>query len=683
MKSVLVLSGSKAVYESLRSILGARASVEHRERLADVHNLLALRPIDVVVVDTELRDCDGAEALRTIARENADSTLIALTLSAKLNGFPRDESLGLFAYLKKPFEAEQVRFVVERAIERAEMHRRVRYLDKQVRAKEQTVAPDEADPPGLQHEFSLFQRCAKIFAREVRVPPLTTALAEVLAEEFVVASVAVLLWDDASRRFSPAAVYGLDERAIAEAAFQHGRGIAGWLAENGVVLRRGEVARTFDYNEAITVASEFDLLRAEVAVPLVRRGRLLGFISIGRKMSGRAITETEIEWLALVAGMAAVAIENNQARQALAFEKLCAERIVAGLETGIVAADAKGTITVCNEAAVESLGLERSPVGDDLPALGAALSQLANEVLRSGDRCAGREVEHETSGRRLRVNAAPIQGDGEPAGVVLVLEEALEPPARRERADEVERMEFWSELAARMAHKLKNPLVSIKTFTQLLPERYADDEFRTSFLDVVDAEADRINEIADRLVLYSSAHELEPVPTDLRALVETALDACKPRIRASGIEVERDFEELPIVMTDPERLALALHDIIENALDAMTEGGRLTVGARQVEAPTAVSADDRCVLDFTEGATRGPVRGEPPLLVAIEIGDTGEGIPREQLSKVFQPFFSGRVRGVGLGLAIVARVVQEHRGRVEIMSTPGTGTRVRLLLPSA
>jgi signal transduction histidine kinase len=290
-------------------------------------------------------------------------------------------------------------------------------------------------------------------------------------------------------------------------------------------------------------------------------------------------------------------------------------------------------------------------------------------------------VRHETTGRRLLVNAAPIPGPGGPAGAVLVLREGAARPAERTRAERADEIEFWSELAGRMAHTLKNPLVSIKTFTQLLPERYDDVEFRKNFLGVVAAEADKINEVADRLLLYSAAHQLEPVPTDLRALVETVLNDAAPRCRRLGVQVERDLEELPVTMADPQRLSVALTSLVDNALDAMEEGGRLGASTRLVEAPATVSTGERFVVDFSSNA--GPTGGGPPAFAAIEISDTGCGIPRERLAKVVQPFRSDKVRGVGLGLAIVAKVIEEHHGRMEITSTPGRGTRVRLLLPTA
>ena len=657
------------------------------------------RPFDVVIIDTEPGDCSAAEAVRTIAREAAGPSLIALALSVKVNGLPPDELCSLFAYLTKPFEADQVRFVIERAIERADLRRRIRYLDKQVSMREHAVVSRESDQPDeLQREFALFRRCAKVFAREVHVPALATALAEVLAEEFLVASVAVFLWDAAANRFAPAAAYGLDEKVLADTVFRHDKGVAGWLADNGRVLRRSQVATTFDYDAAIAIVNEFDLLRAELAVPMLRRGGLLGFISLGPRVSGRPITETGIEWLVLVAGMAAVAVDNCQARQALAFEKLFAERIVAGLDVGVITTDAKGTVTACNRAAAETLELDRSPVGGSVSALGEAFAELADSVLRLTELRATRVIEHEGTGRRLRVSAAPIAGDGHRAGVVLVLEPAPERAAATGPADEVGRsaadevgraaadevgrpaadqaaqMAFWSELAARMAHKLKNPLVSIKTFTQLLPDRYTDEEFRTDFLDVVDAEADKINEIADRLLLYSEAHEVEPVPTDLSALVRTVLDTFVAPAEASGVRVERELDELPVVMADPGRLSLALHSVVENALEAMPGGGRLTVRARLVETPAVVASGDSRTLDFSAGAAA-------PAFVCVEVADTGGGIGREDLDRVFQPFFSRSVRGIGLGLAIVARVVHEHRGRVEITTTPGRGTQMRILLP--
>jgi len=717
MSSVLVLSASRAVFESLSSILGARVSIEHRERLADAHHLLAQRPIDVVIVDTELRDCGGAEAVRAIARARPLATLIALTLNPRYNGLPGDESRGLFAYLTKPFEADQVRFVVERAIERAELRRRVEYLDRKAQAREEPPQGAAAGPtPEPADETRLFQRCARVFARETQAAALATSLVEVLAEELLVNSAAVLLWDDAARRFAAAAALGLDEEGIADAAFEHGRGIAKWLAEHGAVLRRADLVRATDYAAAMALTAELDLLRAELAVPLAWRGRLLGFITLGRKLSGTPFAAAEVEWLAVVGAMASIAIENCRARRTLAFEKLCAERVVAGLDAGIVVADAKGTITVCNAAAVEALDLDAPPIGQGLEALGPQLAEIADEVLRSGEPLDRATVEHEAAGRVLYVRAMPLVVGGRPpagkealgardqasrggealGGVLLVIaaptpsaaptppaaptpNQVAETPERRAPDDESAQMPFWSALAARMAHKLKNPLVSIKTFTQLLPERYGDEKFRTSFLGVVDAEADKINEVADRLLLYSSEPAREPVPTDVPALVEKVLQGFADRAEAAGVKVVCTHDKVPAVMAEPERLALALGNLVENALDAMEGGGRLGVRTWLVEAPVPSVPGTR-VLDFSTSTERRTMGG-PPAFVAIEVTDTGGGIPAERVEKAFRPFYSETIRGIGLGLAIVAKVVREHNGRVELSSTPGRGTQVRLLLP--
>ncbi|MBN1917176.1 MAG: GAF domain-containing protein [Verrucomicrobia bacterium] len=686
MNSVLVLSASRAVFESLSSILGARVSIEHRDRLADAHHLLAQRPIDVVIVDTELRDCDGAAAVRAIARGRSMPTLIALTLNPRYNGLPREESRGLFAYLTKPFEADQVRFVVERAIERAELHRRVEHLNHRVHAHDQ--APAMSAVPGREPagDSRLSQRCARVFARETEPAALATSLVEVLAEELLVTSTAVLLSEDAAHGFALAAAFGLDEQSIADAAFQHGRGLAGWLARHGVVLRRDDIARAADYDTAATVTAELDLLRAEVVVPLTCRGRLLGFLTLGRRLSGAAFAAADVEALAVIGAMASLAFDNCQARHALAFEKLCAERIIAGLDAGIIVADARGDIITCNAAAIEALDLDVSPLGQALPALGSQLSEIADEALRSGQRLDPVPLEHETSGRALRVHAIPL-GD-EPAvgeiapGVLLVIEEAARQPAPRPAEDESARMPFWSELAARMAHKLKNPLVSIKTFTQLLPERYGDEQFRTSFLGIVDAEADKINEIADRLLLYSSAPAREPVPVDVPALVEKVLQGFAERAEAAGVKVVCGLDEVPAVVAGPERLTMALRSLIENALDAMEGGGRLGVRTRLVEAAALSTTTAARVLDFSTGTGRAAPGGAPGAFIAIEVSDTGRGMPPELVEKAFQPFHSDTIRGIGLGLAIVAKVVREHNGRIELTSTPGRGTDVRLLLPA-
>jgi signal transduction histidine kinase len=271
------------------------------------------------------------------------------------------------------------------------------------------------------------------------------------------------------------------------------------------------------------------------------------------------------------------------------------------------------------------------------------------------------------------------QADTGQSVVVALVEdltqEKLELAHEREAADR----EFFMRLAFRLSHELKNSLVSIKIFAQLLPERYSEKEFREQFSSVVTNEVNRVDVLVNNLTFFS--HPLGLVHEEV--VLTELLDSCVRNVSgefarrqlAQVIAVGDKTEPVPNVPVvtlrknlahklarlegDKLRLMQAVEHVLRNALQAMPAGGRLIISTS----------------DCTDGAV--PVGGA----VKIEFQDTGEGIGLETLPRVTEPFVTTRNVGVGLGLTIVKKIVERHSGRLEIDSMLGRGTTVTMVLP--
>ncbi|MBI2094180.1 MAG: hypothetical protein HYT88_05585 [Candidatus Omnitrophica bacterium] len=219
-----------------------------------------------------------------------------------------------------------------------------------------------------------------------------------------------------------------------------------------------------------------------------------------------------------------------------------------------------------------------------------------------------------------------------------------------------ERMKAVATLAAGMAHEIKNPLTAIRIFAEYLPSRYDEPEFRHEFRDVVITEVERVNDILKQLLDFAKPHPLQPKSVSLKMLIEEIVHLLARICADRKIKIARHYEDTPSVFVDPSQMKQVVINLLMNAVQAMPEGGTLSL--------SVWGAD-------SEGK------------VHLQISDTGIGIREEDLAHIFDPFFSRKEYGTGLGLAIAHNIVQNHGGAIHIASRFGIGTSVRVILPAS
>ncbi len=220
-----------------------------------------------------------------------------------------------------------------------------------------------------------------------------------------------------------------------------------------------------------------------------------------------------------------------------------------------------------------------------------------------------------------------------------------------------EKLASIGQMSAAVAHGLRNPLASLRAAAQLV-RRHPDAPSSAEHLDAIIEEVDRLDRRISHLLSFSRPAPFRPLRENVSRMVEGLLAGFTELARERGVTIQQDLPPgLPEVSIDPMQLEQALVEIVSNALDAMPEGGRLRIAA---------SLDGN---------------GEGSPTVAIEIADTGPGIPEQVLPSVCEPFFTTRQDGTGLGLAIAKRYVEQNGGTLHISSGPD-GTRVRIRLPA-
>ena len=239
------------------------------------------------------------------------------------------------------------------------------------------------------------------------------------------------------------------------------------------------------------------------------------------------------------------------------------------------------------------------------------------------------------------------------------LEQALANERRtREALNRAERLSALGEMSAVVAHEIRNPVAVIKNAAVSLRRRGPDDDQADLLLSIIDEETGSIDRIIEDMLAFSSPLEVGGNEIELRELVDKAVYLIGERSAGrADIVVSHDTDRPVIITADPHRVSHALVNLIANARQATSDGGAVRIRTSSVE-----------------GAERGYAR--------IEIIDTGEGIPDDHLEQVFQPFFTTKPDGMGLGLALVKRTIDAHGGRIAIESEVGRGTIVTVELPS-
>lgn len=321
-----------------------------------------------------------------------------------------------------------------------------------------------------------------------------------------------------------------------------------YLQKIGEIVVKEELAKGAHLPELKEVVKQMDSIEAEVSIPFISKGHLIGILNLSHKFSKDIYSHEDIELLTTLSNQAAIAIENAR-------------------------------------------------LYEDL--------KKSKSYIRRADRLAS-----------------------------------------------------LGTLTAGLAHEIRNPLVAIKTLTQLLPERLDDEEFRNHFLNIASGEVDRISSLLNELLEFARPSDPKLEFEDINSILDGMVLLISTESKKKQIQIIKQYDpELPRIKVDREQIKQVFLNILLNAIEATPENGEIRVKTRSFKKPG----------------------GEP--YVQIEFTDTGCGIPSEYLEEIFNPFFTTKTTGSGLGLSISNQIVQDHRGYIEVESKERKGSSFYVNLP--
>jgi len=348
------------------------------------------------------------------------------------------------------------------------------------------------------------------------------------------------------------------------------------------------------------------------------------------------------------------------------------EQLLTTMSDGLVTVDMGGRLSTLNPSAQQLLGIDPSDfqaiparrILSPYPELSAYI-----ETARTDPRDRHpRELHLEKDGqpRTLLVSSSVLKDrSGQPREIILNLHDISDLKKLEASIRQAERLAALGTLAAGMAHEIRNPLSSIKTFVQLLPRKVEKPGFLEKFQRTVPRELNRINDLVEDLLDLARVPKYTFRSTPVPTLIGQTLETLGEELLSNDIDCRFECSEnLPPVRADSGQLAKAFHNLVRNAIQSMPDGGELFI---QAHSPSEAG---------TNGNDNAGRAG-----IALVFQDSGQGIPPEELKNIFNPFYTTRDQGTGLGLSITHKVITEHGGTITVTSQPDRGSRFVVNLP--
>lgn len=346
--------------------------------------------------------------------------------------------------------------------------------------------------------------------------------------------------------------------------------------------------------------------------------------------------------------------------------------IVQNISSGIVTIDFSGKITFINRAALQVVeydyeDLINQPVNQLFADLYEA-EQILIDLLKNKNMFESKEINLVTKTNKIipiGFSTSVLQSrDSKFEGVVLLFRDLTNLINFRKQMERMERLATLGEVSAGIAHEIRNPLAGIKTSAQVLEESFSPNDFRAQLVSRIVKEIDRSNELLKKFFHFAKPSRPQQDFIDIEKIIDSVFLLLVSRMKKRKISFETEYQaDLPKVFVDESQIEQVIVNLILNAMDSIEKEGKIEVN-------TSLTSID----------SESPKTAKQEM-VLVKIMDTGDGIEDEIIEKIFNPFFTTKNDGIGMGLAISSRLVEENGGRLEVDSEIGKGSSFLLYLP--
>jgi PAS domain S-box-containing protein len=601
----------------------------------------ALRTLRLVDIDVILRESTGPAgsltSFVTAAREITPHTLVVAV------GAGADDEEAADFTISDSFTARELETLLRHALERQRLVREVAAsrLAAMVPAPQRAMSEEPWDGASVSRMLRGF---TGVLAVGFDVPRALGMFLDSIGELVRPTRMALLRPDALGREFRIVVYRGLVPQLVHGIRLSTDEGLIRWLAV------QGRPATASDISDP-EILRELKLLQAVVAVPLLAHGELVAVLALGQPVFGTTYGRHEMQTLFDLAAHLATVLRDIALHRQIEREKEFSERILSHMSSGVVTIGRDQKVGTLNRRAEEILELSAAAaVGQDLRVLPSPLGDMLYDTLASGRSVARTEIQLALRRLWLEISTYPVRDEeGQPLGAVLVFEDLTAQKELAAQRREAEQFQLLTRVVARIADEIKNPLVSINTFIELIGERYDDPDFRRHFSSVVRRDVRRLVEVFEKLAALVTEGELSFAIVDAREVVGQLADAIDLADEAAGKHLQLDVvpEASPqLVKADALQLRKALSYLIRYlTFNSPTDMAKVSVSVGKHE-------DD-------EGGTD----------VRILVGSRTASVAAEKLQRLFDPVHMVQESVIDVGPAVSQRLIEALGGRLRMRQT--------------
>ncbi|MEW6540033.1 MAG: histidine kinase dimerization/phospho-acceptor domain-containing protein [Bacillota bacterium] len=647
---VLVVSKNNGSLGAIRGLIPERYTLMDADMGSEGMHLLRSIITGVVLVDAAapgvLPWIEEAERLRP------DLTYIGVTDSPNPD---RTLSQRFYDLLQPPFTSVRLDRALARAWERTELAFVARSLKKPADRREH---PAHIRPAVPNRQRGRVCELSKVLNNSLNQDRLLELFLDAVAGLAPVGKMSVLLADESGGEYRVRKQRGLAPEFCSKLRFDSSRGLIAWLAAEGRLLRVGE---TNGENLLFTTEAlqEMQLLQAVVSVPLSAHGRLIGALNLGPKVTGAEYGDEELETLYILSGNVAVALQDIDLHHRLQHQKSYIESILRRMNSGVVAINCEERVITFNSRAQEILKLDPEQVlGRDLRSLPSPLGDLLYDTMSTARTYDREEVQLARGRVPLEVSIYQLVNGTAVLGSVMILDDISERKQLEMERRQADQLDVLNKFVGQLAHEIKNPMVAIQTFSELLPEKYEDGDFRDFFTRTVRQEVKRLNELVEQLIAFSSPLSYKFVVCEIHEVLRLGVSLLREQGKGTDMTVEAAYcEELLYVRADRILLARAFSYLLNSFLPN-EQGGSIhikTVGDQSL---------------FSHGG------------VVIAFRSLGISVAGEEPENMFNPLRVIRNSHISLELPVSRKIIEDHGGRIKASLTKSKGLEFSVSMPT-
>ncbi len=674
MKTILVLSAHPDFAETIRAGLNSEQyRVVHRLGAEEAEALLTPGLAAACILDIDLTGVEGVWAIERVRRMNSKLPIIVCTASSHSEWEEEAFLRGVSHVLTKPVGERLLNSLLDRLANPGSRREPPMTLPAQI-AAQIAIRAAELSPEGrfgtALKTLDMLRDFSSILTHSLDAEAMLKQFLFFLRETLSVNRAAIFLTRPATpvtdalapednRQLRAVAAIGLSAGLLEHFELSLDSGIGGQIAQLGRILRRDSDEARVD----VEAQKEFELLRAQVAVPIPDRGAIAGVAVFDGRVTGEPLVNVELELIFHLLEQVGLALRNTSLHNQLAGNHEMMTGVLRELSSACIVVGRDLKVLHANKAARRHFGRKNQRTAElefsDLP---QALGSKIYQVLKTGAAISPFRHEPENSpGTIYRVSVVPFQrGDSTvPVSALLTADDLTQAEQLQRLEVEAANLRLIRAMADRLAHEVGNAMVPLSTHQQLLGEKFKDREFRESLDRAMADSVKRVTRLVNQMRFLAREGQVEREVFTVENLVEEAYQEARKHQPAETAQLKCESAGESIVITgDRAALKHALAEILLNALQANPRTPMIGV---RLQAATN-----------SEGGRN----------VQIEVQDNGTGFTPEAAGKAPSPFFTTRNVGLGLGLTVSQKIIETHNGRLEIVP-PQAGQHgiVRVSLP--